>query len=1003
MQYYNKRFQGIILIFASLLFPLIMWGCSDKMSSTTGQTNPNPNPFNPVGTIQGKLADKVTLEPIAAAIVDIGVAKATTSDTGQFTMTGVPATQDAAKGTVSGSYSATIDLREVNKKIDAENKAIEAENAKLPQGSTPKPLKPKYPEFSYDTITVEFTSLKESETLDVAESQHDTPVDKLIANKDLSVGKLHANIEGVVAGCSGKDFFTPVSAGYTVKLYTAFSSSTTASGASGHLIGQTTTDASGKYSFSNVEAGLPVTIYAISADGTLENSSSVITPADGETLKLSDIQQSAALHVCSNDIHGPEIVLVTPEVGSDNSAGSINVELTFSEPVKQTAGTGTDPSGIDNLHDNIEVMFDGSKAGNVAYSLEWNSTLDKLTIKIPSTGTSSLYHVRLTNIDEVFADANGVSAVLGVCPDDSDVPSDYGIISDADDNDCTAYFTTKGGTTPGTPAVSLVNASSLDEDESTEMVLNWNPVSGAKTYNVYCTPIQVWGTTTQNDTTVLVDNVSDSQATVEVGSFVENGDVKLKYECFVRGVNSDSVEGPDSNKVIGEDTLGPELVDGDSLVCPDTDASTCDKDDMITDITLYFSELLNSDSAQTTTNYEIFVASGTVPTVTGAAYDSSGPSVKLTLSSPLDPANLNPSTIGPGDNGVLDSLDGSGNADGDDEVTRPDCVTAGTNGTLDGSTVAGDDEVVGTSINVGPDGVCDSTAAGDDTQALTVGNGKANSICITAGDNGWLETTPTLSSAGGDDAVSGTNILSGSNGVCDAPVIGPGTNGVINSTAAGDDVLVRPTCINPGADRYLQTSPSGDDTTVTNTTSGNSINVGVNGICDTAILGGSDDVQVLTQTKGTANSICVTPGANSILNTTPAGTDTVSGSNILSGTDTTCETTATADDIQNIVVGRSLNSLYITAGTNLVLTTTVAGDDVKTGEVAPDDNQNIPVGEGLNGTLISAGDNLVLDTTVDDEDVLVGGKAVTVSGVKDVGGTAIRTTADQYNTDGSVE
>ena len=45
----------------------------------------------------------------------------------------------------------------------------------------------------------------------------------------------------------------------------------------------------------------------------------------------------------------------------------------------------------------------------------------------------------------------------------------------------------------------------------------------------------------------------------------------------------------------------------------------------------------------------------------------------------------------------------------------------------------------------------------------------------------------------------------------------------------------------------------------------------------------------------------------------------------------------------------------------------------------------------------------MLDTTVDDEDVLVGGKAVTVSGVTDVGGNSIRPTGDQYNTDGSVE
>lgn len=1015
MWYYKKRLEGVILVFTLLLIPLMMWGCSElNTPSTAGQTNPNPSTLNPVGTIQGKLVDKVTLSPISGAVIDIAVGKATTAETGQFKIANVPATNDAAKETVTGSYSATIDLREINKEIDAENKKIEAANAKLPEGSTPTPLKPKYPDFAYNTFEVEFTSLRESESLDVAESQHDTPVDKLIANKDLSVGKLHANIEGVVAGCSGNDddFYTPVGEGYTVKLYTTFSSGTTSSGASGHLIGQTTTDASGKYSFSNVEERLDVTIVAESPDGTLVGESSgVTTPADGETLKLTDIQQSVAIHVCSNDIHGPEIVSVSPEVGSDQTPGSIGVELTFSEPVKQTAETGTDPSGVNNLYDNIEVMYDGSKAGNVAYSLAWNSTFDKLTVTIPSTGTSSLYHVRLLNIDDVFTDANGETAVLGECPDDEDVPSDYGVIADDDPNDCTVYFTTKGGTTPGTPAVTLVNASSLDEGESTEMVLNWNAVPGAKTYNVYCTPIQDWGTTTQNGTTVLADTVGDSQASVDVVSFVENGDVKLKYECFVRGVNSDGWEGPDSNKVTGEDKLGPELVDisgwGDdgSLICPDTDATTCDVDDMITDITLYFSELLNSDSAQTTSNYTIYVATGTVPTVSGAVYDSSGPSVKLTLSSPLDQANLNPSTIGPGDNGVLDSLDGSGNAAGDDEVTRPDCVTVGTNGTFDGSTVAGDDEVVGNSINVGPDGICNSTAAGDDTQVLTVGNGKANSICITAGLNGWLQTTASIA---GDDTISGTNILSGTDGVCNGPAIGPGDDGYIDSTRSGDDVASRPTCVGPGTNKYLDTANAGDDEIVTDPVNGNSINVGANGVCNTtANTTTGDDQQLMTVNNGTANVTCISAGDNGVLNTTTVISDdtvyTVSGTTIIAGNNGVCNTTKAGDDEQLIPVGSSSNGTYIGPGANNILNSTRTGDDVVTGDPNDDDIQNIDVGEGLNGTLISAGDNLVLDTTVDDEDVLVGGKAVTVSGVTDVGGNSIRPTGDQYNTDGSVE
>ena len=80
MWYYKKRLEGVILVFTLLLIPLMMWGCSElNTPSTAGQTNPNPSTLNPVGTIQGKLVDKVTLSPISGAVIDIAVGKATTA------------------------------------------------------------------------------------------------------------------------------------------------------------------------------------------------------------------------------------------------------------------------------------------------------------------------------------------------------------------------------------------------------------------------------------------------------------------------------------------------------------------------------------------------------------------------------------------------------------------------------------------------------------------------------------------------------------------------------------------------------------------------------------------------------------------------------------------------------------------------------------------------------------------------------------------------------------
>jgi len=66
-------------------------GCSDDTNNSS-VTNPNPKNFNPKGYIQGKVVDSCTLQPIVGAVIDIGVAKATTDANGQYMMANVPAT-----------------------------------------------------------------------------------------------------------------------------------------------------------------------------------------------------------------------------------------------------------------------------------------------------------------------------------------------------------------------------------------------------------------------------------------------------------------------------------------------------------------------------------------------------------------------------------------------------------------------------------------------------------------------------------------------------------------------------------------------------------------------------------------------------------------------------------------------------------------------------------------------------------------------------------------------
>ncbi len=72
-------------------------------------------------------------------------------------------------------------------------------------------------------------------------------------------------------------------------------------------------------------------------------------------------------------------------------------------------------------------------------------------------------------------------------------------------------------------------------------------------------------------------------------------------------------------------------------------------------------------------------------------------------------------------------------------------ITPGNNSTLD-TTAGGDDQVVGNTITSGADGIANTTAQADDVQVIVVGNGEANSVCITRGANDKGDSTP-----GGDD------------------------------------------------------------------------------------------------------------------------------------------------------------------------------------------------------------------------------------------------------------
>ena len=127
--------------------------------------------------------------------------------------------------------------------------------------------------------------------------------------------------------------------------------------------------------------------------------------------------------------------------------------------------------------------------------------------------------------------------------------------------------------------------------------------------------------------------------------------------------------------------------------------------------------------------------------------------------------------------------------------------------------------------------------------------------------------------------------------------ITPGTNGVNNSTLAGDDVL-----------------------------DGNSVLTGADGVCQTTAAG--DDVQVIAVGKGQANTVCINAGMNLI--TTPAGDDAVNGAEITTGPNGKCETAKAGNDTQVIPFGQGQpDTACIAPGPDGTLNSAKQGDDTE--------------------------------------------------------------------------
>ncbi len=212
----GRSLVGIVLCIALLGF---LWSCTgDETTTTTTEgsvTNPNPNPFQPRGNIQGVVRDAVSGKPIEGAVVSIEVPGAsqvtvTTLADGQYSFTDLPAsvwsdaptidadgdgTPDLPDGQVQfgelSTYTITVDLSGVNEA--------------LPEGAAP------FPTFATGPAAVGFSSFLEGNAPacpaqpvpgggDCVEggSGANTPIDGLTTTLNFDIGPKTETIRGTV-------------------------------------------------------------------------------------------------------------------------------------------------------------------------------------------------------------------------------------------------------------------------------------------------------------------------------------------------------------------------------------------------------------------------------------------------------------------------------------------------------------------------------------------------------------------------------------------------------------------------------------------------------------------------------------------------------------------------------------------------------------------------------------------------------------------------------------
>lgn len=583
---------------------LATFGCTGD-ENTYSVDSPNPNPFQPKGTVSGVLRDAETNVPLVGAVVHLMDKKAVTDESGSFTITNVPALEangNEPSNKDAAVYTLVIDMKAINAALTKQYDTAKTADASRFY----------YPEIAYDYALPYYTSLGDTGTtssvaippvtggtisvqtplINTTNTNHDTPVDGFVCNIQPFVGKLAAAIKMQVVNSK----LQPQANAVVTLYHNSYdfnhadnSASGTAFAPANNIIQTQTADANGFVTFNKIEVKQGFVVKAVTADGSNQGwyynyaanngAPTAVAPAAGDVI-ISPLAGQTDLYAAQggavtspqgtlNAVYSNALVVysvdgvapfITSVDGIANLAdiaipteGNLVVTFNFSEPLntnsKYAQATTQDTAINGGIWNDVYINYLGPKAGNIDHSIAWASnTALQVTIPVASLTEGSRYTVDITNALNGLGKRLALAAeatptiFAGVTLVDGTVANPSQRLVDANGNVFRAFGNAKlTFTTSG--GISLARPT-LVSSTATPYTVDWTPIANAASYNVYVHKVG----TPENTFVAGANPLNQTATTFSLTSLpaidFSNG---AAYEVYVVPVNGMGTPGPASN------------------------------------------------------------------------------------------------------------------------------------------------------------------------------------------------------------------------------------------------------------------------------------------------------------------------------------------------------------------------------------------------------------------------------------------------------------------------